>query len=145
MTSRSKYVVERIKRTLFKYDMEITRAEAELLLCREKIDFYSQSTKKSDVAELTRAKIDKENYETFIHHLKTDKTTILRNFYLIIDKYEGEYAEVFKKHYFEDKEADQIAEETKLPIYTVKQILKRLNYDVKDYLGMGAIKKRESN
>ena len=142
MTSRSKNIIERLKRTLFKYDMEIARAEAELALAQEKMDLTCESTRKKDLQTFLAAKIDKENYETFVARLKTNKTTLLRNIYLIIDKYEGNYAEVFKKHYFENKEVEQIAEETSLPVYTVKQIIKRLNYDISDYLGH---KKKDSD
>ena len=145
MTSRSKNIIERLKRTLFKYDMEIARVEAEIALAQEKMDLTCQSTRQKDVKEFLSAKIDKENYEVFISRLKTNKTTLLRNIYLIIDKYEGDYSEVFKKHFFENKEVEQIAEETQLPIYTVCQIIKRLNYDVSDYLGHVREKKEEGN
>ena len=135
MTSHSKTIIERLKRTLFKYDMEIARVEGEINLYKEKIDLLSQSTRKKDLQALTLAKIDKENYQVFLKRLKINKTALLRRVSLVVDKYEGDYAEVFKKHYFENKEADQIAEETGLPIYTVKQILGRLNKDVSEYLG----------
>ena len=145
MTSRSKNIIERLKRTLFKYDMEIARVEGELFLCQEKMDLTAQSTRKKDLQQFVAAKIDKENYETYLARLKTNKTVILRNVYLILDKYEGDYAEVFKKHYFENKEVEQISEETQLPLYTVKQIIKRLNYDISDYLGRPREKKEEGN
>ena len=145
MTSRSKNLIERLKRTLFKYDMEIARVEAEIALAAEKMDLTSQSTRKKDTKVFIESKINKENYEVFLSRLKTNKITLLRNIYLIIDKYEGDYSEVFKKHYFENKEVEQIAEETKLPIYTVKQIIKRLNYDINDYLGRPREKKEEGN
>lgn len=136
MTSRSKTIIDRLRITLFKYDMEIARVEGEIALYSEKIDLLSQSTRKKDLQEFTLAKINKENYEVFLNRLKTHKTALLRQVYIVIDKYEGNYAEVFKKHYFENKEVEQIAEETSLPIYSVKQIIKRLNYDISDYLGV---------
>ena len=144
MTSRSKNIIDRLRLTLFKYDMEIARVEGEIALCKEKIDLLSQSTKKSDVSNITLTKIEKENYEVFLNRLKTHKLAVLRNVNNIVDKYEGNYAEVFKKHYFENKEVEQISEETKLPIYSVKQIIKKLNYDISDYFGRGT-QKKESN
>ena len=126
MTYHSKNVIERLKRTLFKYDMEIARVEGEIALAREKIDLYSQSTKKTDLRELTSAKIDKDNYEVFLSRLKTNKLAILRNVYTVVDKYEGEYAEVFKKFYFENRNVEDISSETNIPIIKVKQIIKQI-------------------
>ena len=75
-------------------------------LAAEKMDLTSQSTRKKDTKVFIESKIDKENYEVFLSRLKTNKITLLRNIYLIIDKYEGDYSEVFKKHYFENKEVE---------------------------------------
>lgn len=120
--------------------MEIARVEGEVAFYKEKINLLSNSSNKKDLQDITLAKIKVDNYETFLSRLKTNKASIMRNVSLVVDKYEGEYAEVFKKFFFETKSVEQISKEMKIPLKQVKQITRRLNYDVIDYLG---VKKRD--
>ncbi len=141
--SKGQCIIERLKRTLLKYDLEIARVEGEIALAAEKMDLYAQSTRKKDLQRFALAKIDKENYEVFLNRLKTYKIAILANVKQVLDKYDGTYYKVFQKRYFEGKTVEAIANELQLREAIVWQIVNRLEQVVGTDLG--ARKKKESN
>lgn len=136
-------IIERLKKTLLKFDLEIARVEGEISFYSEKMDLTCQSTKKDDLKTFALAKIQKENYEVFLNRLKAYKLAILTNVKHVLDKYDGTYYNVFQKRYFENKTIEQISEELQLPLPTVWQIANRLEEVVETDLG--ARKKKESN
>lgn len=141
--SKAQNIIERLRRTLLKYDLEIARVEGEITLASEKMDLYSQSTRKSDLRQFVAAKIDKENYDVFINRLKTYKTAILANIKQVLDKYDGTYYKVFQKRYFEMKDVEVIANELQLDVPQTWIIVNKLEAVVCSDLG--AYKKKEGD
>lgn len=136
-------IIERLKKTLLKFDLEIARVEGEISFYSETMDLTCQSTKKTDLKRFALAKVSKENYEVFLNRLKAYKTAILANVKRVLDKYDGLYYGFFQKRYFENKTVEQIAEELKLSSVVAWQIANRLQDVVETDLG--AYKKKESN
>ena len=134
MTSHSKNIIERLKRTLFKFDLEIARVEGEISLLSERMDLLSESTKKKDLTNFTLSKIEKENYEVYLNRIKTAKTAIIARINLIVDKYEDGHSKVFQKRYFEGKDIEDIAVELEMPPSVVAKIVARLDEDILDYV-----------
>lgn len=94
--------------------------------------FYEGSTKRSDLQAFLDAKIEKENYEVFLHRVMRQRRELLKKVALVAKKYEGEYAQVFTLFFFEKKSVEEISEITGYPLKKTSLIVKRMRNDIID-------------
>lgn len=134
-------VVQRIRKTLLNVELQCVRAKAEIDVRKEIIAFHSASTKKADVTAVIVAKVEKENYETFLKRMTEIKNTLTANIELIAKKYEGKYSDVFMQHYFRDLSISEISQNTGLTPKQVSNIIWTIKQDLIAYYN----EKKEGN
>lgn len=132
-TSHSKTandVISQIRKTLFNFDLQIARVEAEIKNRDEIMDLCCCSTKKKDIQEFTLAKIEKENYEVFLYRLKEQKQNLVDRVNLIAKKYEGRYSQIFMLYFFENHSHQEIATELGYSLSRTNHIISRMKKDI---------------
>lgn len=110
----------------------MARVECEIAVRKEKMDFYSGSTKQEDVKAFIDAKIDKENYEVFFNKLGTYKTNLERKIMLVAEKYQGDYAGVFEDFFFKKLHVNDIAVKYNLTVDNVWKLAQRMRKEFDD-------------
>ena len=124
--SKSKNALDRVRATLEKLELEMARAECEIAVAKEKMDFYTGSTKQSDLKAFLDAKIDKENFEVFYNRLGTYKKNLERKIMLVAEKYQGDYAGVFDDFFFKKLPVKDIAVKYNLTVDLVWKLAQRM-------------------
>ena len=123
-------VVERIRRMLLNYDLELARVEAEIALRQEKMDLLACVNGAKAQKEFLTAKVEKENYEVFRYRIIEQKKGLLRKVDLVASKYEGKYSKVFYMYFFEKASTEEICEKMKLKKIQVDCLIRRMEKDI---------------
>lgn len=130
LSKEANNVVDKIRKTLFNFDLQIAQVEAEIKNREEIMDLHCCSTKKKDLEAFTIAKIEKENYEVFAYRLKEQKKNLVDRVSLIAKKYEGKYSQIFMLYFFENLSHQEIATRIGYSVSRIDHIVARMKKDI---------------
>lgn len=122
--------VQRIRTTLLKFDLEISRANAEIAILQNKIDFASTSSTYKDKIMFAEAVARKENYVVYKNHLVEEKNNLVNGIKMIADKYDGTYKNIFYGYFFEGKTYQELESETGYSRRNITYVIKRMKKDL---------------
>ena len=122
-SKQAKTVVERLKKLLYNYDLEIVYANGQVKLRQATMNLYENDSRKSSKKKFVVAKIDKERYENYIDELNNAKREITDNLEIILSKYTPRYKQIFIMYFFENKTYDEICDATAYSFDGLKTII----------------------
>jgi len=133
MTYRSNNPIERIRKLLLNYDLEIERVKSEIAIRKENMAFYGNSARKEYLKKFAVAKVEKENYEVFLNRLNEQKNNLLKRLSVVADKYEGGYSKIFYMFFFEQRPYKEISLETGISEENIQRIVSKMRQDIIEY------------
>lgn len=123
-------VVQRMRTTLLKYDLEISRANAEISLLDEKLHFAATSEKYKDKILFAECLARKENYLVFKNNLIEHKNALVGDIKMLAERYDGLHKDVFYDYFFEGKTYEELAEKTGYSRRSLAYIISKMKRDI---------------
>lgn len=125
-------IIAQIKKLLYNYDLSITYAQGEIKFHECNMNLYANSRKTKEKAKFVSHKIDMQKYAIYIEELTKAKEGVLATLNSVLDKYNQLYKNVFYMKYFQNKQLEEIANETGYSVSGIKKIIDRMKNDFID-------------
>jgi len=129
-SKEARTVVDRLKKLLYNYDLEIVYAKGEIKLRQASMSLYENDIRRNSQKKFVVAKVDKERFENYVDELENAKREITDNLEIILSKYTPRYRQVFIMYFFENKTYDEICEATHYAPDGLKKIIQKLKSDL---------------
>lgn len=96
------------------------------------MNLYANSRKSKEKAKFVSHKIDMQKYAIYIEELIKAKEGVLATLNSVLDKYNQLYKNVFYMKYFQNKQLEEIANETGYSVSGIKKIIDKMKNDFID-------------
>ena len=123
-------VVRKIKQLLFNYNLLIVCANTMRNNAISRMQLYYGQTGKKKQKRFLMAKIDFERYSIYLDELVNQKSELLKNLELVLDKHNKRYTKVFMLCYVEGKNKKEIADELGYSVEAVGRIINKINNEL---------------
>lgn len=123
-------VVKKLKKLLLHYDLLIVYAKSMVDNAKSRMELYQGCTGKRKKKRFILAKIDFERYGVYLEEVIQQKSELLGNIELVLNKHNKRFSKIFVFYYLQEKTKEEIATELGYSIEAVNKIINEIDNEL---------------